>query len=709
MTAAVNRPIGVFISYSRADSAAIDRLEAELIGYGFHTWVDRSRIEGGDKWAAHIEQAIEASDIIVVGLSPDSVESFWVISEMFYAHRRKKPIIPILLRPTERIPLLLASVHYIDMWADESQGLQQLRLRLLRLDEQTAIMTTAPSDSATISPVTGRIAPTADRRINDPAARLVTLPRPARPEVLDVLFLQSMKAKAHGDLDQAEALLWQVVKQDAGFRKGVATRELAAIQRQLLPSQLDRLRRQATRAEHLGAWGEAIGAWQAFLDRVPDSDEAQTALGHDEQNQDASWLYEIARALAEELDWPTFHEIWRLLGEQAPHYGDPNGIHPDSIKHSGPASTLSDNTHPNRGEREDFQGESTFPNGRDRTTTQPIVTQPDNDSSMGIELDSMTTDVAPLDAEYAKVKIEIPRGTLLATCRGHLDTVEGVTWSSDGLRLATVGDDNTARIWDAGTGASLIVCAGHTSRYVKSVDWEPNGSRIATACWDEFVRIWDAVSGAHIASYRLDRHLLDDFRLGYLESVAWSPDSSRLAASGFDDTVRIWDTVSGKQAVSCAGHRAAVNSVAWSPDGTRIATASTDTTARVWDAKTGESMLTLRHSSRVMSVAWAPDGQRLVTGSYDAALQVWTTMTGELLFTSHHSYSPILSVAWSPDSARLATAGWDEIVRLWSAATGELLLTCQGHTSRVHCVAWSPDSQRIATASADKTACVWRV
>lgn len=686
MSAAANRPTSVFISYSRADSSAIDRLEAELISYGFTTWVDRTHIEGGDRWAAQIERAIEASDIVVVGLSPASVASFWVINELFFAHQRKKPIIPILLRPVEHVPLLLAAIQYIDMLADEPQGLQQLRLRLLQFDRQSSAAVVAPLNLTDNSPVAQRIAPTPEQHISDPAAQLVTLPMLAPTIDLHSLFVQGMKAKVRRDLDQAEALLQQVVELDAQFGDGLAAAQLAEIQRELLPSQLERLSRQAHQAEEQGTWGEAVGAWQAFLDRVPDDVTAQSALRRDEQNQAAAWLYEDARALAQEQDWLTFHQIWQLLRERAPDYGDPDSIHPDNRER-----------------------DTTLPQNAERESTQPAITLPDSTHSEEVKLDGVDAIVPQPENVHPGRHIAILLGTLLITCTGHIDTVESVAWSSNGLQLATVGDDNTARVWNADTGESLVVFSDHGSRYVKCVDWEPDGSRIATAGWDEFVRIWDANSGAQVVSYRHDTHLLADFRLGFLESVAWSPRGSRLAAAGWDDAVRVWDITSGEQVVICKGHSAAVNSVVWSPDGTRLATASADNTARVWDAQTGEQMSMLRHASRVMSVTWVPDNQRLATGSFDAALQVWQVKTGELLLSSRNSYNPIFSVSWSPDGLRLATAGWDQAVRIWNAVSGELLLLCQGHTSHVQCVAWAPDSQRIATASDDKTVCVWRV
>ncbi len=322
MAASIGRPTNVFISYSRTDSATIDRLEAELISYGFRTWVDREHLEGGDKWATQIERAIQASDIVVVGLSPDAVASSWVTKELLFSQQLGKPIIPVVLRHVERIPLLLVEFQYIDMQADESQGLQQLRLQLLRLGEQAAV--SRPWSIGVSAPQP--IVPTAQEHINDPAAQLVALPVPAPAADLNDLFMQGISARAHGNLDQAEAMLRQVVERDAQFGNGIAAQQLEETQRQLLPIQLDRLRQRAKGAEQAGSWGEAIGAWQALLERTPNDFDAETALQHNEQNRDAAWLYNNARTLAKRQDWPAFRQMWQLLQERAPNYGDPNHV-----------------------------------------------------------------------------------------------------------------------------------------------------------------------------------------------------------------------------------------------------------------------------------------------------------------------------------------------------------------------------------------------
>ncbi len=89
----------LFISYSRSDRDAIERLAAALEAAGHSVWWDR-HIRGGASFAKDIEVQLAKADAIIVAWSPDANQSDWVKDEAVFA-RDKGTLIPICLTDCE--------------------------------------------------------------------------------------------------------------------------------------------------------------------------------------------------------------------------------------------------------------------------------------------------------------------------------------------------------------------------------------------------------------------------------------------------------------------------------------------------------------------------------------------------------------------------------------------------------------------------------
>lgn len=134
----------VFISYSRRNQKFVNRLARDLEAHSLKVWLDTLEINVGDIFRRRIEEGIESSRYFCLVISPASMKSYYVqkmeleaaFSRMTRASRESF-ILPIMWRrPSEELPLMLSSYHYLD-FTNSNKYHQQLGclVRKIRLDD----------------------------------------------------------------------------------------------------------------------------------------------------------------------------------------------------------------------------------------------------------------------------------------------------------------------------------------------------------------------------------------------------------------------------------------------------------------------------------------------------------------------------------------------------------------------------------------------
>jgi tetratricopeptide (TPR) repeat protein len=110
-----NEELKVFVSYSRADLAFVNRLDAALGPEGIKLYTDRHDIEAFEDWRARITELIAASDTVLLVLSPDSVVSESCRKEVDIATRLNKRFAPIIARDIGNapVPAAVERINYI--------------------------------------------------------------------------------------------------------------------------------------------------------------------------------------------------------------------------------------------------------------------------------------------------------------------------------------------------------------------------------------------------------------------------------------------------------------------------------------------------------------------------------------------------------------------------------------------------------------------
>jgi WD40 repeat protein len=297
------------------------------------------------------------------------------------------------------------------------------------------------------------------------------------------------------------------------------------------------------------------------------------------------------------------------------------------------------------------------------------------------------------------------------TLNNHTGPVSAVTFSPDGSKLATAGEDGIIRVSDAATGAELWNDSGQ-SGVRDAIAFSPDGTWLAATGKDNSVQVVSALSG--------EPHLALRGHAAPVTSIAYSVDGARIATAGQDGAIRLWDAASGAALRTVYGSD--VRDLGFSPDGTRLFTVEDGGTISVWNATDSSQILpvmSLRIDGEGRSAAFSPNGVRLAAVD-GTDVRVWDAETGKELQRFTASGTNLTRVAYSPDGTRLAVAGLDRQVTIWEArtggqplsaaastASGRLLITLAGHLAPIADLAFSPDSLRLSSAAEDGTTKVW--
>jgi len=282
------------------------------------------------------------------------------------------------------------------------------------------------------------------------------------------------------------------------------------------------------------------------------------------------------------------------------------------------------------------------------------------------------------------------------TFKGHAAAIRSVASRADGEFIASSGEDNTIRIWDASSGEPAGVLRGHGD-WVLSIGFSPDGKEVVSGSRDNTVRIWNVTTAK-------ERMILQGHE-NHIYSVSFTPDGQKIISLG-RQAVKIWDARTGKEQRTFNVHRA--TSLAVSPDGNRFVSGGYDKTVRVWNAETGAELMTFNgHKGNVYAVCFSPDGKRIASGSHDKTVRIWDLTAGAetTVLRGHEGY--VNCVTFSPDGEQVISGSMDNTVRVWNVKSATQVRLLRGHTDGIQSVAFSPDGRHIISASRDNTVKVW--
>ncbi len=283
-----------------------------------------------------------------------------------------------------------------------------------------------------------------------------------------------------------------------------------------------------------------------------------------------------------------------------------------------------------------------------------------------------------------------------AQLRGHKNAVTDVTWVGAGsaARVATASADGTAALWDSRTGARLrsVAAGGAGAGGAKCVNGVAGGGAaapelFATVGDDGSARLYDARARAPAGVFGGGGG--GGGRGAPLLAAALSADGATLYAAGCEGAVLSWEARGGGgvPALRLAGHRETVTGLALNGGGSLLLSQSMDGTVRAWDV-------------RPCPTAAPPSAARDAAAGADVDARCTRAFAGAK--NSHEMLA--LRCGWAAGGERVCAGSTDRAAYVWDYESGELLYALPGHGGAVTAAAGSPrDALVVATCATDKS------
>jgi WD40 repeat protein len=353
--------------------------------------------------------------------------------------------------------------------------------------------------------------------------------------------------------------------------------------------------------------------------------------------------------------------------------------------------------------------------------------------------------------------LDADTGNEIKTFIGHSKMVMQLAFSPDGKSLASLSEDDTAKIWDVQTGKELQSLAFASPNVFSAIVFSGDGKMLAVGSYEKTVYLMETKSGQIIKrlSGKGETHIplafsensknlatIDDNGGDYsavrfwdlaggnetknieiecnCKEVAINTNLDTLAISGESNTydIALINVRSGKEIKTLTSHSAEVKFAEFLPNGKQIFWESECKGVRFWNLERNREIKAFKDFSIELTSTAVSLDEKVLVGGDDFEIILWDIETGERIKTfqvsetDDYAYT-VNSVAISPNK-KLVAGGvnkGNEIysIRLWDIETGKELKPFGDYKTGIRGLIFSPDNKTIASRDFRKNIRLWNL
>ncbi len=222
----------------------------------------------------------------------------------------------------------------------------------------------------------------------------------------------------------------------------------------------------------------------------------------------------------------------------------------------------------------------------------------------------------------------------------YYTAVQSIDMSGDGKYIVECGKDNRIRLLDASNGKLIYQVdpwQGHR-QWVNGVRFSPDGKKFATVSDDGLLKVWETATGKSLFTFRGHD--------GGIYQLVWHDDGGRIFTSSADGTIKVWSIQQpGDKSFDVADNGPWYASV--EPGGVLMAAATSDKKFVLWNLDKGKEEILL-DSASAMSAVFSADGKYLVTGGDKGEVYAWEIRDKKLLCELKGHTKGVYGIAFHP-------------------------------------------------------------